>query len=377
MALPLTWYRDVRAFTPEYSYIIQGYRQRKPFNINTDMTSMRTFGRNTDGRSWAWGVADGLILMDNKVDQQVTNKAYAKLVSKIGDQSSFGATLTAERKQTLGMLTGTVLRLVSAARKIRRFDFRGAARELGLPDIKERTVKRQIGRSREAGSRKRGKRVYRRVRVFTLPTGREVSKTLANGWLLYSYGIKPLAQDIYNGLDVLRRPFPEELIKGSASATRSKSGNIETSRDRETGRWFNYFTQYSGTVRVSCGAVIQVNNPDVFTLNQMGLTNPVQWANEAIPFSFVVDWFSNLSQVISSLTDFVGLNVSRTWTSRSTDCREQLVSGFAPMNSQKRVIYYNRSTSLPSPKLVFAYERFSWQRGLNAISLLIGFLPRR
>lgn len=377
MTLPLTWYREVRADKATYSYIIEGYRQPRPYNINTSMRSYRTFGTNTDSRSWGWGVAEGLKFLDSKVDQQVSNKAYAKLVSKIGDQSSFGATLTAERKETLGMLTGTVLRLFSAARKIKRFDFRGAASELGLPDIKERTVKRQIGRSREAGSRRKGRRVYRRVRVFTLPTGREVQKTLANGWLLYSYGVKPLAEDIYNGLDVLRRPFPEETIRGSASASRSLRGPTQLTRDSYTGQWFNYWSEYSGTVRVSCGAVIQVNNPDVFTLNQMGLTNPVQWANEAIPFSFVLDWFSNLSQVISSLTDFVGLNVSQTWTSRSVDCREKLVSGYPSMNNQKRMIYYERGTSLPSPKLVFAYERFSWQRGLNAISLLVGFLPKR
>ena len=106
MTFPLTWYREVRADRATYSHIIEGYRQPRPYNVNTSMKSYRSFGVNTDSRSWAWGVADGLRFLDPKVDQQVANKAYAKLVSKIGDQSSFGATLTAERKETLGMLTG-------------------------------------------------------------------------------------------------------------------------------------------------------------------------------------------------------------------------------------------------------------------------------
>lgn len=108
----------------------------------------------------------------------------------------------------------------------------------------------------------------------------------------------------------------------------------------------------------------------------MGLINPVQWMNEAIPFSFVVDWFSNLSQIISQMTDFVGLDVLDPCTvcvAVGTEERVPLQTTTWPY--KKEQTQFERTLSIPTAKLVFAYERFEWRRGLNAISLLVGFLP--
>lgn len=108
----------------------------------------------------------------------------------------------------------------------------------------------------------------------------------------------------------------------------------------------------------------------------MGLANPLQWILEAIPFSFVVDWFSNLSQVVGQWTDFYGYSFERTWRSYKYKATHDQVT-FSPYGGgfSAEGFVFQRYLDLPKPKLVFAYERFGVERAANAISLLVGFLP--
>lgn len=304
------------------------------------------------------------------VATRVTNRLHSRFANALGDSASFGATLTAELNQTVGMVGGTVLKLYNAAKQVKRLDFIGAAHTLGLP-YSEKTVKKKVYFA--AKGRNRRRYVVTRERYMKLPSGRLVQKTLANGWLFWSYGVQPLASDIYTGLKVLERPLDyKKRVFVTASSSES---------------WTSYFggpgTSYplivdklSGSVRGACGASVSVSNPNLYLLNKLGLTNPVQWANEAIPFSFVLDWFSNLSQVIESITEYQGLTIESPYMSLHYQ-----VSKFQSDNGAMVHNYdghtFSRSTSLPTPTLVFEYERFQPQRALNAISLLVGFLPRK
>lgn len=372
MALPLKAYsKKVGGPLQGYSKVTSGSRQHRPYTIPTGMRSdeyIRVRG-DVDFEDWSWSPpSDWPFNSFERATTAASNQAYERLVGRLGDGSSFGATLTAERKETFGMLTSTLIKLAQAARSIKRLDFGSAARILGLP-YRERTVTKTRYTHRRNGSRKRAVTV--RDRVFALPTGREVSKTLANGWLFYSYGVKPLMQDLYNGMDVLQRPLPFEKIRGGG-----KSSATEVVSDNTPGYWP---TRRSWSVEVStrCSVDVQVNNPDLFLAQRMGLINPVQWANEAIPFSFVADWFSNLSSVIGALTDFAGLNLRNPVTTHLFKCRETFwMGGPYGFDWEKNRNTFIRTLEIPQPKLHFEWERFSWQRGLNAISLLVGFLPR-
>lgn len=359
----VTFFHDSESHQ-HYSY---GVVQKPPYNIATGCYIERNWGTGTDGRSWNWGPG----AIPGSIEQRVTNAAYAGFVNQLGETSSFGATLTAELKETLGMVTSTVIKLATAANKIKRLDFRGAAQTLGLP-YSERTIsKSHRRRVRGPGGKRKFKTWVTRRRVFTLPSGREVQKTLASGWLMWSYGVKPLASDIYNGLDALQRPWHENR---RIRAFRREAFNF-ASTAYEWG-YAKYRTK-SGTVRIGVGAIVSVENPWTFLANQMGLTNPVQWALEAIPFSFVVDWFSNLSQVVMSFTDFVGLKISSPWTCKLYECKEtQTSQNPYDFTWSKSKAIFQRILEIAPPKLVFAYERFEVARALNAISLLIGFLPK-
>lgn len=350
-------------YTWRYS---KGFRQRKPYNLRT--TRQLVLAKTHYGweacDAWRWGPDNYLFPELIKPVVSAVNKARETLVNALGDSSSFGATATAERRQTFGMITQTVIRCATAAKQVRKLQFGSAAATLGLP-YKERTISKRVKRGR------RSKVV--RVRRMQWAGHREVPKTLANGWLMYSYGVKPLMDDIYNGMDVLQRPLPYNLVRGSGV------GTSPVVRQNVTNAFFTYQVQCT----VKCSAWVQVRNPNLWLANQMGLVNPAMWALEAIPMSFVVDWFSNLSQVVGACTDFTGLDVLDAWQSyRQTFTETWQRTSFdpnpfaAPAYKKEKVVF-DRVPGIPTPRLLFAYERFNWQRGLNAISLLIGFLPRR
>lgn len=344
-----------------------GFRQRKPYNIPTAYWSeeFRLLSGYSSSFSWNWNANDSISVVKAK------NQARQRFVNKLGDSSSFGATATAEAKETWGLVVSTITRMATAARHVKRGNLFAAASELGLP-YKEKVVNKvkyryeYISRRNGHGSiRVKVKTVVPVIRV-DWGTGRSHVKTAASGWLMWSYGVSPLMSDIQNGMDVLTRELPATLVEAHGRSVEEwdyKSYPYST-------------TRYEAVARVKVQAYVRVNNPNLWLANQLGLINPVQWINEAIPFSFVLDWFSNLSQMISQMTDFAGLEVLDPCTVCVVVGKEELVPLLVTTwPYKKQQTQFTRTLSIPKAKLVFAYERFHWRRGLNAISLLVGFLP--
>lgn len=351
-----------------YQKIVSGMRQRKPYTIPTGyrMDEYKNL-YGPGGLSWSWSPG-------TTRDWAIANNlARKRFIAELGESSSFGATMTAELRETFGSVVTVITRLALAARQVRRLQFFKAAELLGLP-YREVDVKKTRWRT-EYVSRKNG---YGKVRVRTKVlynevridwgSGRTHAKTAASGWLLWSYGAKPLISDIQNGMDVLTREFPEKFITSSgrgewSSVYNDGNGNITT---------------YKAESRVKFRASVRVNNPNKWLRNQLGLDNPLQWVNEAIPFSFVVDWFSNLSDVIGQFSDFNGLElIDPMRLSKCTIRQFEKYSGTYQLPSGKQAVRFMRDFQVPSATLTFGYERFEWQRGANAISLLVGFLPKK
>lgn len=338
------------------AFLRNGYVQKPPY---VD-TSVRTdIGEALDGFSDAssWNVeADA-----SDAATQATNNARAKFVSKLGDASSFGATLTAELKSTWGTVVSSIVTALTAARQVSRGDLIAASHTLGFrpPVVRERVTTRR--RRRRGG---KYSKTYQIREYWVMPDGRRVLKNLGNRWLWYSYGVKPLVQDIYNGMDVLTREHPRGTkVSGHGSGT-YRYGNPYD--------WYKNQYTWQSSVRIT--AYVSVNNPNLWLANQLGLINPVQMFNEGIRLSFVVDWFSNLSQIINQMTDFVGLDIARPVTSSKHVVNHTAFHPDYNVVFVKRRTLFTRVLAIPNAKLRFAYERFEWQRGANAISLLLGVL---
>jgi hypothetical protein len=138
------------------------------------------------------------------------------------------------------------------------------------------------------------------------------------------------------------------------------------------------------------GAEFTVNNPNTLLMNQMGFINPASIAWEAVPFSFVVDWFANVGQVLNSATDFVGLSMKNPFTTKFQHIVQDVVAaGTYPVYynyphvhsvlewitlyiAKYESVYVTRTTSITGPVLALKpFKGFSPIRGLTAASLLV------
>lgn len=336
------------------TFLRSGFNQYPPY-IDTNLTV--DVGIALDGYSdaGAWSVDP---ISDATV--QARNSARADFVEQLGTASQLGSTLTSELKKTWGTVVQFVTTGLMAARAVRKGDMLTASGLLGFNPPTE-YVRRSKRRKKRNG-------VWTKKIVTTerwvMPDGRRVLKNAAGRWLWFSYGVKPLCQDIHNAMEVLvSRSIPAFTIvngKGSGRTSANPGGY--------------YSTRYNWHSSVRCSAQVSVKNPNLWLANQLGLINPAQFFLEGINLSFVADWFSNLSQIVQQCTDFVGLNIDKPMT---TEKHTLDVNEFHPdygVAFHVRRIRYHRFTSIPEAQLRFAYERFNWQRGLNAISLLIGTL---
>jgi hypothetical protein len=99
-----------------------------------------------------------------------------------------------------------------------------------------------------------------------------------------------------------------------------------------------YFQHPAGDVRNTIeeglyihkiGATVDLINPDLQLLQQMGLVNPLSIAWEVVPFSFVVDWFTKFGGVIDATTDFVGCRLRDPYTTKFARTRKERGAWYA------------------------------------------------
>lgn len=134
------------------------------------------------------------------------------------------------------------------------------------------------------------KRKYRKAaQVLRIPFSK---KQMADNLLAYQFGLLPLMNDIYNGVDAIRKAqVKSDLIKVKAVAT-----------DEQT---FPVLTSYSfeGSVKrgVEASYTYKLDDHRLASLSTLGLTNPLSLAWELLPSSYIVDWFLSIGDVLSAL----------------------------------------------------------------------------
>jgi hypothetical protein len=127
------------------------------------------------------------------------------------------------------------------------------------------------------------------------------TKTAANNWLAWQYGWKPLLGTVHDGFEILRDGFrsgvPVYWAKGNGRDTEVWKTPLGTSGFREV------------KMNVACRSKVcyAIGNATTDLIDGMGLLNPLSVAWEAVPFSFVLDWFIPVGNVLSALTATAGL----------------------------------------------------------------------
>jgi hypothetical protein len=180
-----------------------------------------------------------------------------------------------ERQQSLDMIEKRANQLLSFATAVKRRDFNGIKRSLGIVKI----------------------------------TKKAEAKRAADLFLEFHFGWDPLIQDIGNAVEILQSPLRDKPVKARGKAIRE---NIVFTRDYGSIVNGHYTSHQSAFIRaitqVTVSATVKVTNPNLYRANQLGFLNPATVAWELVPFSFVVDWFVPVGDFLNSFTEYCGLD---------------------------------------------------------------------
>lgn len=202
-------------------------------------------------------------------------------------------------------------------------------------------------------------------------------KHAASIWLEYWFGWAPLVGDIDACVDVLTSAPPPLILTGSA--TQEIKGSRVT-----TGGGQLRVSQWNGKAVVKQHVRVRIENPNALLRQQTGLTNAAEIAWAVVPFSFLVDWFGNVGDVLRAHTDFAGLVVEEAYTTAHCKIRaaqSQAWSAGTPyyrkwsgMNQQVCTIRLLRTIG---PTLQFKLPPgLSVTRAATAISLLVSLFTK-
>lgn len=222
-----------------------------------------------------------------------------------------------------------------------------------------------------------------------------VSKTVANRYLEYVYGIVPLMQDIYGVSELAKSQLPlGQFLHGKGQAKRElSSGDMEYSNVSAAQMEFYRNIKGNSVSRCHLWATLDPNYSGTRALNQLGLLNPVSVIWELVPYSFLIDWALPIGPVLSALTAPAGLNYVNGSISRRVTANWLWEAGGRPSgqpyggslaNAQCRYEGYRRDviTSWPRPGLWFDSDPLRLasdksDRVFKALALAIAGLPKR
>jgi hypothetical protein len=211
----------------------------------------------------------------------------------------------------------------------------------------------------------------RTLKLSIFPKGVSKVKSFGNNFLEYHFGWEPLLKDIHAAVDTFLNPHlpGKRPISGRGSA-------VGDTFVPPIPAWSVSGYSTTESVKTRLGAALSVDNPNLHLASQLGLVNPASVAWELVPFSFVVDWFSNVGQVLSSYTDFAGCSLSNQYATSLGICQSRRLYYWGD-SADFLHVQATRGLNIPGPSLeVRPFVGLSPVRGITAISLLLQQLRR-
>lgn len=344
-----------RPFADSYQ---RGYRQKPPYDLALEYRFYDYYG-TSKMISWSpSGTVYGIPTKENnfslssqpeyaRLRQHAYNLAYERLRAKAMDTAGWAENL-AQVNKTRQMFNDRAVQLGRFVTAIRKFRFSQAARILRTPR----------------------------------PSNVSRTKALSQNFLEYEYGLKPLVSDIQESLKILTGDPFDKVVRSRASdriQRRTGAGGGFGSNPQYT---YSERTMTNGTLEVKLGAIVRVTSPNLLLANQLGLIDlALPW--KLMPFSFVIDWFVNVEQVASSLTDWYGVTLLNPYNStfargeyhynyfQNASYTHGVNEGYV-MNKDKESVEFDRAQGIPGPALIVKpFKGFSLNRGLQAMALVL------
>lgn len=360
-----------------------GHRQRRPYDLVLPFT--REVGQVTSRRGLGSGSVTSTrsILLAQSPDASQRdlswNLARNSWLDAIGDDASIGISI-AQSRMAMSMVAHRLGQLAAFSRSLRSLDSKMVARMLGISQRRAHHVM-QPYHVRSGLPQQKKVSPYGYARERQIQDVHETSRALANLWLEFWFGWKPAVSDIYAAMEVLDAPFKATRVRGHG-----KAGSVRVFGGASPAT--EVITQ-SDVYRTRFGGDVEVTNPNLRLMQQLGILNPAVVALDLVPWSFVAGWFFNLQEYFSSWTDFAGLALHRAYVVQKTDssqiftwkpcvaCSDWDKAQYLFSRSTAEASLYSRQqlSEIPQPKIRLSLFGLSNIRALTSISLLTQQLP--
>lgn len=244
--------------------------------------------------------------MDSNTETRLITECLIKVQ---GRKASYGEAL-AESRKTVNHLAETVTRLCNIFLGLKRRDPKLLAKGLGL-----------------GGKRHRG--------------------LLSRGWLEYQYAWMPLMSDVYDTYGLLTKGFGERPQLIRAVRKLSSTSNVDyVTRSNSI--------KVTGDVSIDDRCILFYNvDPSTLTkLGQLGMINPLEVIWAITPYSFVIDWFVPVGNLLQALTAPVGMTFVDGCLSRSA-------RGSRTLEILKSSVRYPYKKDRSTYKCISVHEHFS------------------
>lgn len=284
---------------------------------------------------------------------RIDGELRTKIRLDLKDMKVNFAQVAAEWQKTSDLVTSTATSIYNAYKDLKRGNFAGAARGLGVTAPK------------------------RARRRFTRSYARNQSDAVAAGWLELQYGWKPLLMDVKGAAEhAARLQVPTVRKRVRRTIVRDKEASTVTSGTYE-GSPFHETTIRRTHYRIIYVVEFSMSASLAHQAATSGLTNPAAVAWELVPFSFVVDWFYPIGDMLASLDATAGLSFSRgcvttfekssATTTRIQGSRSQ---SYFTWDSSRVGMTRMKLSDFPRPSMPPVKNPVSVGHALNAIALL-------
>lgn len=270
----------------KYKWVGNGPRKPMPYFVG----EVRQGGTST----WAIGQIDGInsVAATDASNLITSGKLYDKFFSRLGPKAE-GMMNLYEGRKTWSMVALRAGMLLSAARSLIKGRPAEAVRALGLTRHPKSAafVRKWKGNTRQT----------------------------SKAWLEFTFGWAPIASDMQSAVKVFEQEFSTRIRVSIRDDRTFVHAGI--SWDPGLDRLYGVSYYSSHQIKATASAWFKIDNPNLFLANRLGFVNlgSVLW--DAIPFSFVLDWFGKFGTYVRSLTDSVGItfvDAYRGWSTKGT-----------------------------------------------------------
>lgn len=303
--------------------------------------------------------------------QRAVNLAREKFTSKLQDQAMLAVNYY-ERQQAMSMMAKRFTFLEKSFLDICRLARSPAWRRGELVNLR-RSLEKGIASSRNlrGSARKVADSMISKIKDW-----RGSGRSLGNLWLELHFGWEPLLKDIYAAYEIFTTEPKPAFLKGKSPELFLEE-HVRITYGTLQGVWHGWTFEPKTRTRAYVFGLAEVSDPNLYKSQRLGLTNPAAFAWEIIPFSFIVDWFTTMSQWLNQWDEFLGIKLTRvgyavkvTQTAKGSWTEK---SGKATATSS--MIYFQRFDTFPQVKLgLRPLKAISPVRGATAISLLLQLL---